>query len=96
MKSQNDLIVSIVAGVVAIGVFCGFFFTKRQPIKPADPTPVPLQDAKIAEGNVTFANNLPGGGQGAPGGAAIGGAAPGAVGAGGFRRKQGGAAGVGK
>jgi hypothetical protein len=74
MKNQNDLIVSIVAIVVALGVSLGFFFNKRVPVKPPEPAPVPTAEAKGAEGSVTFANSLPGGDReagsgGGPGGA---------------------------
>lgn len=61
MKSQNDLIVSVVAGVIAIGAFCGLFFTKREPVSPAPPTPVPIDEAQPQEGAVTYAASLPSG-----------------------------------
>ncbi len=85
MKNQNDLIVSIVAGVVAIGVFCGFFFFgQREPQRPADPTPVPLGEPKAEEASITFGNALPGaqGGQGGGGGSRMGGPGSGAGAAG--------------
>jgi hypothetical protein len=84
MKNQNDLIVSIVAGVVAIGVFCGFFFFgQRQVQAPPDPTPVPLGEPKAEEATIVFGNGLPGsqGGQGGFGGG--GGFTPGIAGRGG-------------
>lgn len=61
MKNQNDLIVSVVAGVIAIGAFCGLFFTKRTPTTPQPPTVVPIDEAKPQEGAVTFTSSLPAG-----------------------------------
>ena len=91
MKNQNDLIVSIVAGVIGIGIFVALIFTQRTPVKPAPPTSVPTAEAQLQPGAVTFANSLPGGSSQTGGPAAP---AGGGGGGGGFRRKSGGAAGM--
>lgn len=76
MKNQNDLIISIVAVVLAL-IFGGVFMaTAREPVKPAPPEAVIVTDAKMPEGAVKFADSL-------PGAAASGQAAGGAVGGGG-------------
>lgn len=74
MKNQNDLIISIVCGVLAIGAAITFYFTKREPVAPAPPEAVPTARAQLQPGAVTFADSLPGGGSG-PGGGGGGGAA---------------------
>jgi hypothetical protein len=63
LKNQNDLIVCIAAAVIGLTTFLIAFFTKREPTKPADPTPVVTSEAKPQEGAVTYADSLPGGGQ---------------------------------
>lgn len=70
MKSQNDLIISIVSVVLAIIIATTFFFTKREVVKPADPQPIVTADAKFTPGVVEMKNALPGasGSQGGPGG----------------------------
>jgi len=60
MKSQNDMIFSIVAIVLALIFGAVFFFTKREPVKPQDPRPVPLSKPQFAPGTVVMANSLPG------------------------------------
>lgn len=85
MKNQNDLIISIVAVVLAL-IFGGVFMaTAREPVKPAPPEAVVTTDAKMPEGAVKFADSLPGataGGQ-AAGGGAMGGGGGGKLGGGG-------------
>lgn len=76
MKNQNDLIVAGAVVLVCIGVSLGFMFTKREPIRPADPPTVVTADAQPAAASVTYANSLPGGGgggAGSPGGGTRGG-----------------------
>lgn len=72
MKNQNDLIISIVAIVVAAGAAIAFSMTAR-PI-PAQPkvTAVPVADAQMKPGAVVVGNGLPGSGNtgSAPGGSA--------------------------
>lgn len=79
MKNQNDLIISIVAAVVALGCAAAFFFGAPKPIELPAPAAVPTAPVAVAEGSVVYADSLPGGssnGQpGAAGGAAAGGAA---------------------
>ena len=76
MKNQNDLIVAGAVVLVCIGVILGFYFTKREPVAPPNPTPVVITDAEPASATVTYANSLPGGGGGTGGGgAAMGGPA---------------------
>ncbi len=80
MKNQNDLIVTIVAFVLALGAAAGFYFGARKPIKPQDPEPVPTTAVQVPEGSLTMSNSLPGGGGGGGGfagrrGGAAGGAA---------------------
>ncbi len=81
MKNQNDMIFSITAIVLALIFGAVFFFTKREPVKPSDPTPVPLSKPQFAPGTVVMANSLPGASS-TPGGAGGGAAAPSAGGQG--------------
>lgn len=60
MKSQNDMIFSIVAIVLALIFGAVFYFTKREPVKPADPEVVPLAKPQFSPGTVVMANSLPG------------------------------------
>ena len=64
MKSQNDLIVSIVAVVLAIGIAITMFVTKRDPYVPAPAPEVNDTALALPEGDVTMAASLPGGGGG--------------------------------
>jgi hypothetical protein len=67
MKNQNDLIISIVCGVLALGGVATLYFTKRDPKTPtAAPKPV-LTAPAVPTVAVARANSLPGGGS-APGG----------------------------
>lgn len=85
MKNQNDLIVMIAAGVVALGVILWSAFSARTPVAPAKPEAVPLGNVALPAGQVTKATSLPGGNNQAGGGgaapAAVGGGAPPAGGA---------------
>ncbi len=79
MKSQNDMIFSIVAIVLALIFGAVFYFTKREPVKPADPQQVPLSKPEFQPGTVVMGNSLPGasssrsgGGSSSTGGAAMG------------------------
>lgn len=67
MKNQNDLIFSIVAGVIGIGCALGFFFTKREPVQPTPPTTVVVTDVALPTPAPAMANGLSGG-SGAAGG----------------------------
>lgn len=60
MKSQNDMIFSIVAIVLALIFGAVFYFTKREPVKPADPQQVPLAKPEFSPGTVVMSNSLPG------------------------------------
>ncbi|CAN5679388.1 hypothetical protein BH11ARM2_BH11ARM2_21120 [soil metagenome] len=94
MKDQTNLIISIVCGVLAIGVAIACFATKRDPASPAPATKVVTTPVTLPEATVTYANGLSGksaggggfGGFGGPSGiAGFGG------GAGGGKRRPGGA-----
>ena len=78
MKNQLDLIVSIVAVVLAIGLSLTFYFTKRQPLTVTDPSPIVTANVTPPAGSVVTANALAGGGSGG-GGAAAGGGPPAAA-----------------
>lgn len=82
MKNQNDLIFSIVAGVIGVGFALGFFFTKREPIQPTPPTTVPTQLVALPNPEPAMANALSGGTNNAAGG--FGGGAAGGRGMGGM------------
>ena len=75
MKSQNDLIISIVAGVFAIGFALGFFFTKREPGSPAAAPKVNTAPVQLPAATVSYKSGLGGGGAagGFGGGAGFGG-----------------------
>lgn len=77
MKNQNDLIISIVAIVLALIIAGVCFGTKREPIAPAAPEKVNLAPPSLPQGDVVMANSLSGGGGGgaAGGGRATGGPA---------------------
>ncbi len=96
MKNQNDLIISIVAVVLAL-IFGGVFMaTARQPVKPGPPETVVVSDAKMPEGAVKFTDALPGAsatGQNTAGGG--GGGGGGKLGAGGGAGRMGGGGGGG-
>ncbi|MBC8063586.1 MAG: hypothetical protein H7Y17_02050 [Chlorobia bacterium] len=70
MKNQNDLIISIVAIVLALIIAGVCFGTKREPIAPAAPEAVNLAPPALPQGDVVMANSLPGGGGGGEGGPA--------------------------
>jgi hypothetical protein len=69
LKNQNDLIVAGAVILVCIGVSLGFFFQRREPVRPANPAPVVVTDAQPAEASVVYANSLPGAGEGSGAGA---------------------------
>lgn len=73
MKNQNDLIISIVAIVLALIIAGVCFGTKREPVVIAAPEKVNLAPPVLPQGDVVMANALPGGGSGAGGGFAGGG-----------------------
>lgn len=79
MKNQNDLIMYIVCAVILIAGLIVSFTQKREPVKPPDPTPVPLAPAKWDEAATSpiMANGLP---KGDAGGAGAGGGRGGAGG----------------
>ena len=81
MKNQNDLIFSIVAGVIGIGFALGFFFTKREPVAPASPQSVITTPVALPAVEPVRANGLGGGSSQGMGG--FGGGFPGAGGRGG-------------
>jgi hypothetical protein len=90
LKSQTDMIVAIVAVLLALIMAGVFFGTKRKPVQPAPPEQVNVSPPQYKQGSVVYSNSLPGGGGGGAqggqpgssrGGAMMGG--PGAAGAGG-------------
>lgn len=62
MKNQNDLIISIVAIVLALIIAGVCFGTKREPVAPAAPEKVNLAPATLPQGDVVMASSLPGAG----------------------------------
>lgn len=71
MKNPLNLIVSIVAVVLMIGLSLTFYFNKRQPATLTAPNKINLADVAPPEGSVVFADKLGGnnaGGTGAVGG----------------------------
>ena len=68
MKNQNDLIVSIVAAVFALGFVAGFYFTARKPVEPAPSPKVDTTAVKLPDTTVVYTNGLSGGGAAAGGG----------------------------
>jgi len=79
MKNQNDLIVSIVAAVFAIGFATGFYFTQRKPVEPTPAPKVVTTAVALPATSVVFSNGLAGGAAAGPGGGfgAAGGRGPG-------------------
>lgn len=73
MKNQNDLIISIVAIVLALIIAGVCFGTKREPLTIAAPEKVNLAPPVLPQGDVVMANALPGGGAAAGGGGGFGG-----------------------
>lgn len=71
MKNQTDLIVMIVSGVLAIGAAAAMYFTKPQPVIPAQPAAINVKAAELPAGDVKMASSLPNAGSG--GGTAAGG-----------------------
>jgi putative polyketide hydroxylase len=68
MKNQNDLIVSIVCGVLMLGGIATLYFTKREPLTPGAAPKANLTPAALPAGTIPMTNGLPGGSN-APGGA---------------------------
>jgi two-component system, OmpR family, sensor kinase len=84
MKNQNDLIISIVAAVLGIGVSVACFFMKREPVAPAAPSAVVTTALALPAADPVMGNSLPSGGSaggtgggGFPGGGFPGGGFPG-------------------
>ncbi len=83
MKNQNDLIISIVAIVLALIIAGVCFGTKREPIAPAAPEAVNLTAPALPAGDVVMASSLPGGSGGGAAGGGRGGLGGGPAGFGG-------------
>ena len=60
MKNQNDLIISIVAIVLALIIAGVCFGTKREPAVIPAPEKVNLAPPQLPQGDVVMANSLPG------------------------------------
>ena len=73
MKNQNDLIISIVAIVLALIIAGVCFGTKREPVAPPAPEQVNLAAPTLPQGDVVMANSLPGASNQQQGGAGAGG-----------------------
>ncbi|RYG37087.1 hypothetical protein EON81_07710 [bacterium] len=73
MKDQTNLIISIVCGVLAVGIAIACFATKREPGTPAPAPQVVTTAVKLPEATVTYTNGLPAGGGAAGGMGAMGG-----------------------
>lgn len=93
---QNNLILSIVAGVLGlIGIFV-IVYNKPNPVAPPDPEKVPVVNIATPQNLVIKSNGLPsgsnnndqGGGGGAVGGGLAGGGGAGAAGGGGAPRQD--------
>ncbi len=76
MKNQNDLIISIVAIVLALIIAGVCIGTKREPATIAPPEKVILTPPTLPQGDVVMVNALPGGGSGSGTGAPMGGGRP--------------------
>lgn len=74
VKNQNDLIVSVTAGVLALGTAAAFYFTKPEPETKPNPAPVVVNAAEIKAASVVYTNSISP--SGANGGQAAGGGAP--------------------
>jgi len=61
VKSQNDMIISAVAVVLAIIFLCVFIFTQKEPVRPPIPEQVLLTEPSFQPGAVVMADKLPGG-----------------------------------
>ena len=86
MKNQNDLIISIVCGVLAIGGITTLYFTKRVPETPSAVTKANVTAPVLPAGSTKITNGLAGGGTAAGGFGAPGGPAGFAGAAGGGRK----------
>lgn len=72
MKNQTDLIVKIVAILLAL-IACGVIASNApQPFSPADPAPVPAVNVVLPPGTVVKTNGLPNAGEGSPAGGGAG------------------------
>jgi len=92
MKNQNDLIISIVAVVLALIIAGVCFGTKREPATIPAPEKVVLTAPTLPAGDVVMVNALPSGSSSGAGGGAAGAAgfsAPGAAMSGGGRGGRG-------
>lgn len=70
MKNQNDLIMRIVAVVLAL-IACGIIiYNQPQPFQPQDPEKVPAVKLELPAGTVVRTKGLPGGDNSSSGGAA--------------------------
>jgi hypothetical protein len=67
MKNQNDLIISIVCGVLAIGGITTLYFTKRVPETPSAVTKANVTAPVLPAGSTKMTNGLAGGGTAAGG-----------------------------
>lgn len=95
MKDQTNLIISIVCGVLAIGVAIACYATKREPSSPAPAPKVITTAVALPAATVSYTSGLSGGtgtaggsGRGAFGGGSMGMSGPSSMGApgGGGRR----------
>ena len=82
-KHTANLVMSIASVVLAIIVGAVLFFTKPDPVPPAPVEKAALTPAKLPDGAVSMANNLPGGSAGPGAGGFGGGAGGGMMGPGG-------------
>ena len=80
-NQQLNLVLSIVAPVIAVITALAFWFTKPVPVAPAPPAPVNVAAAKLPDPGVQYVNALPNAGSGSGGGVAGGPSAGGGAGA---------------
>ncbi|RYG43207.1 hypothetical protein EON79_17430 [bacterium] len=78
MKDQTNMIISIVCGVLAVGIAIACFATKREPGTPAPAPQVTTTAVKLPEATVSYVNGLPGGNTAGGAGGGMGGMGGGA------------------
>ncbi|MBN9500221.1 MAG: hypothetical protein BGO01_19600 [Armatimonadetes bacterium 55-13] len=94
MKNQNDIIISVVAIVLALIIMGVCIGTKREPLTMSPPEVVNLGELQTPNGDIKWDNSLPGAGGGNSGGLG-GGRGPGGPGGPSMGGPRGGKGGIG-